>query len=199
MAGWRRGAEFSTRFRESGTDHGSSAGGVVVQSSMQDTSDLRAQHPEEGRWKWTVALSTVAILICYADRSNVSVAILEMARQFDWDDSFKGTILSVFFLGYSSTQLIGGTLADRYGGKTILTVGVVTWSAFTFLTPDAAMAGTATLIACRISMGLGEVCLASYNNVTALSNSAQGYLVACWQPVSVPLGCPRHMLYWSPE
>ena len=112
-------------------------------------------------WTWIIGLCTVAILICYADRSNVSVAILEMAKQYDWDEAYKGTVLSVFFLGYAGTQLLGGSLADQYGGKAVLTVGVVTWSLFTFVTPEAAMGGSATLFSCRILMGLGEVCLPS--------------------------------------
>ena len=108
-------------------------------------------------WRWILAMTTAAIFICYADRSNISVAILEMANEFKWDESFQGTVLSAFFLGYAGTQLIGGTLADRYGGKTVLTAGVLCWSAFTFLTPDAAMLGSGTLISCRVLMGLGEV------------------------------------------
>jgi MFS transporter, ACS family, solute carrier family 17 (sodium-dependent inorganic phosphate cotransporter), other len=60
-------------------------------------------------------------------------------------------------VGYAGTQLIGGSLADRYGGKLVLATGVVAWSAFTFLTPDAAVAGSVTLISCRIAMGFGEV------------------------------------------
>jgi hypothetical protein len=52
-----------------------------------------------GPWQYTLALATVAIFICYADRSNISVAILEMQKQFGWDESYKGTVLGIFFLG----------------------------------------------------------------------------------------------------
>ena len=72
-------------------------------------------------------------------------------------DSYKGTVLSIFFLGYAATQLLGGSLADVYGGKAVLATGVVAWSSFTILTPNAAVAGSATLITCRVAMGLGEV------------------------------------------
>lgn len=53
--------------------------------------------------------------------------------------------------------MLGGTLADKYGGKQVMAAGVVLWSLFTFLTPDAAAGGTVFLISCRIAMGLGEV------------------------------------------
>lgn len=32
-----------------------------------------------------VALCTLGIVICYADRSNISTAVLPMAQQFGWD------------------------------------------------------------------------------------------------------------------
>lgn len=107
-------------------------------------------------WQYVLGLSTLAIFICYADRSNISVAILTMAQQFEWDDGYKGTVLSVFFLGYAGTQLLGGSLADRFGGKRVLAAGLLAWSACTFFTPAAAMMGAPALITTRIAMGLGE-------------------------------------------
>ena len=65
-------------------------------------------------------------------------------------------MLSAFFLGYASTQILGGTLADRYGGKTVLAAGVALWSLFTGLTPPAAAAGAAPLLAARVMLGVGE-------------------------------------------
>jgi hypothetical protein len=32
-----------------------------------------------------VALCTLGIVICYADRSNISTAVLPMAQEFGWD------------------------------------------------------------------------------------------------------------------
>lgn len=126
-------------------------------ASLRGASSGSAPSKPPYSWRWVLALCTAAIFICYADRSNISVAIVEMSREFSWDEAYQGTILSVFFLGYAGTQLAGGALADRYGGKAVLAAGVVAWSAFTFLTPEAAMLGSATLIGCRVAMGLGEV------------------------------------------
>lgn len=75
-------------------------------------------------WIWIITLCTLAILICYADRSNISVAIVSMSSELHWNDSYKGTILSVFFIGYAATQLLGGGLADRFGGKSVLATGL---------------------------------------------------------------------------
>ena len=55
-----------------------------------------------------MALAAVSVAICYADRSNISTAIIPMAEQFQWDTRWQGIILSMFFLGYLATQLLGG-------------------------------------------------------------------------------------------
>jgi ACS family sodium-dependent inorganic phosphate cotransporter len=52
--------------------------------------------------------------------------------------------------------VVGGRLADRYGGKAVLGAGVLLWSLFTVLTPPAAYLGFGVLIAARILMGTGE-------------------------------------------
>jgi hypothetical protein len=61
--------------------------------------------PTSSDWRSILLLSTIAILICYADRTNISVAIVPMAREMDWSDTYKGTVLSVFFIGYAMTQV----------------------------------------------------------------------------------------------
>ncbi len=101
-------------------------------------------------------MSFAAVFVCYIDRVNISVAILPMAEEFGWDASTQGAILSSFFFGYLLMQLGGGWLADRFGGKLILGLGVLIWSAFTIITPPAALLGLSILIAARIGMGLGE-------------------------------------------
>ena len=70
--------------------------------------------------------------------------------------SFQGLVLSSFFLGYALTQILGGQLSDRLGGKRVLAGGVALWSFFTFILPYAAAAGTVPLIATRILLGVGE-------------------------------------------
>ena len=39
-----------------------------------------------------------------------------MAADFHWDSLFSGLVLSAFWTGYALTQIIGGRLADKYGG-----------------------------------------------------------------------------------
>ncbi|KXZ55720.1 hypothetical protein GPECTOR_2g1270 [Gonium pectorale] len=112
--------------------------------------------PSGFSWEYLVALCTLGIVICYADRSNISTAVLPMAQQFGWDKAYQGIVLSVFFGGYATTQILGGKLADQFGGKMVLAAGVALWSLFTFATPAAAAAGTLPLLAARVMLGVGE-------------------------------------------
>ena len=103
-----------------------------------------------------VFLTFAAVFICYIDRVNISVAIIPMAEEYNWGLQTQGMILSSFAVGYILLQVIGGRLADRYGGKIILGIGVLVWSLFTILAPPAAALGITLLIMTRILMGMGE-------------------------------------------
>ena len=103
-----------------------------------------------------VGLCFCSTFVCYIDRVNISVAIIPMAAQFGWNEVDKGLILSSFFLGYMLTQVMGGWLGNRFGGKLVLGFGVLWWSIFTILTPLAAIASVPLLLAARVAMGMGE-------------------------------------------
>jgi MFS family permease len=103
-----------------------------------------------------VLLAFLSVFICYIDRVNISVAVIPMAEDLGWSPRTQGTVLSSFFLGYLMLQIVGGRLADRFGGKIVLGVGVLLWSLFTVLTPPAALAGFGILLAARVAMGMGE-------------------------------------------
>lgn len=101
-------------------------------------------------------LCFLSTFICYIDRVNISVAIIPMAEEFGWSDTERGLILSSFFAGYLVTQVLGGWLAQKLGGKAVLGFGVLWWSAFTIITPLSAFTSFPVLIAARIAMGMGE-------------------------------------------
>lgn len=103
-----------------------------------------------------ILLAALAVFICYMDRVVISVAIIPMAEDFGWSAEEQGRVLSAFFVGYLLTQVAGGWLAERYGGKLVLGAGVVFWSFFTLLTPAAAAGGLMALLTARIFMGVGE-------------------------------------------
>lgn len=107
--------------------------------------------------RYTVVLaSVIALFIAYLDRVNISVAAIAMQQSLGWTETEKGLVLSSFFIGYMAMQIVGGVLADKYGGKKVLGISLVLWSIFTVLTPIAATTSFALLIAIRIGLGLGE-------------------------------------------
>ncbi|KAK9829674.1 hypothetical protein WJX72_007295 [[Myrmecia] bisecta] len=119
-----------------------------------------AAHAEKGHgWGWVVVavLCAVATMLCFNDRAAMGIAILPMSKELGWDDSTKGAINSIFFIGYTLTNLVAGFLATRYTSKRVLMVGVVAWSAFTILTPAAAHSGSiGVLLMVRALMGMGQ-------------------------------------------
>ncbi|XP_059651390.1 ascorbate transporter, chloroplastic [Cornus florida] len=117
------------------------------------------------RWM-IVLLCFTAFLLCNMDRVNMSIAILPMSREFNWDSATVGLIQSSFFWGYLLTQIVGGIWADKIGGKLVLGFGVVWWSIATILTPIAAKIGLPFLLVMRAFMGIGEgVAMPAMNNI----------------------------------
>ncbi|KAL0477239.1 12 TM domain-containing transmembrane protein [Acrasis kona] len=99
-------------------------------------------------------------IICYVDRVNMAVAIIPMAKEFNWSERTQGSILSSFYWGYLFTQILGGILSKQFGGKVVLYTGVCLWSCLTLLTPIFADLATkywlGILIFARVGLGIGE-------------------------------------------
>ncbi|GBN88706.1 Putative inorganic phosphate cotransporter [Araneus ventricosus] len=77
-------------------------------------------------------------------------------EQYNWDSKAQGIILGSFFYGYIITQLPGGILSERFGGKWLYGGGCLVTAVFSLLTPLAASLGTGAFITVRILEGLGE-------------------------------------------
>ncbi|XP_031342397.1 sialin-like isoform X2 [Photinus pyralis] len=107
----------------------------------------------------------------YALRANLSIAIVDMTaqkesvlengtiihvRDFDWDSKKQGFVLSSFFYGYILTQMIGGWLASKFGGKHIFGLGIASTAALTVITPFVAKQSFYFLLAVRIAEGICE-------------------------------------------
>src|SRR6201996_8684139 len=74
-------------------------------------------------------LSAVAFL----DRTNVSIAGLEISKEYGLGDQRLGWISSAFLIGYASFQLPAGWLAIRVGPRRVLALGVLWWGLTTAL------------------------------------------------------------------
>lgn len=61
--------------------------------------------------------------------------------EFDWSPRLQGALLSAFFYGFCSTQLLGGLLAERLGGRRVLGGGLLGMALAALATPVAARDG----------------------------------------------------------
>jgi len=115
----------------------------------------------EGVHFWRIVVPTgLALLLCNMDRICMSVAVMPMSATFGWSPKVQGLIQAAFLWGYMATQLLGGTLADRYGGKRIIAGAIVAFSlaslalplllqAFGVVSPSG-VASSATTLACVV-------------------------------------------------
>jgi len=110
---------------------------------------------EKKRWAMIFCLFC-AFVLCNLDKVNMSVAIVPMAQSFGWTQVEKGLVQSAFFWGYAFTQIPGGWLAAKFGGKKVLFWGVVIWSLGTLIAPFCAQMSFGALLASRFIVGLGE-------------------------------------------
>ena len=99
-------------------------------------------------------LISLMYLICYMDRSNISVAQPEIAKAFGLSKTAMSFVLSAFAWSYALGQIPAGWLGDRFGPKKVLTVIMSWWSIAAVMT-GAAM-GLTSLFSARFLLGLGE-------------------------------------------
>ncbi|KAG7396506.1 hypothetical protein PHYBOEH_002213 [Phytophthora boehmeriae] len=107
--------------------------------------------PTGGRRYVTAFLCLWVSTICYADRTNMGIAL----PAFVTNKTQQGEVLSAFFYGYMCTQILGGYFAARFGAKIVLLTGVVVWTLFDVSTVAVAKCLTCLFFA-RVGMGLGE-------------------------------------------
>ena len=119
----------------------------------QSQNSAGATKPTRTRW-WILILISVMYLICYMDRSNISVAQPEIARQFHLSKSAMGLVLAAFTWAYALGQVPAGWLGDRFGAKKVLTVIMTWWSAAAMMT--GAAIGLTSLFGARFLLGIGE-------------------------------------------
>jgi ACS family glucarate transporter-like MFS transporter len=100
-------------------------------------------------------LSAVAFL----DRTNISIAGLQISAEYGLGNQHLGWIFSAFLVGYAGFQIPAGWMAARYGPRRVLALGVLWWGVVTELTallPVGMSHAVAVFIAIRFALGVGE-------------------------------------------
>ena len=107
------------------------------------------------RLRWLmIVLCFSATTINYIDRAVIAVAAPFMQRDLHLGPAVMGLVLGAFFWTYAIMQVPSGWIVDRIGPRVTYAVSVAWWSVFTAAT---AFAGTAaTLLGCRLMLGIGE-------------------------------------------
>lgn len=72
-----------------------------LQRQQQQQQTQFQETPLSAEALWLVLLSTAVAFICSIDRAAMSVTILPMSEQFQWDAAVKGAVSSAFFAGYT--------------------------------------------------------------------------------------------------
>jgi MFS transporter, ACS family, glucarate transporter len=121
---------------------------------------------------WLFVLSAVAFL----DRTNISVAGIQISREFAISNVKLGWVFSAFLVGYASLQIPAGVLARRVGPRKVLVFAGLWWALFTALTalvPPHIGGALLLLVLVRFALGAGE----------ATMYPATGQFVERWFPV----------------
>ena len=130
----------------------------------------------DGRLRWLLIFWIFLMsAIAYLDRVNISIAAQAVKKDFNLTNVELGWVFSAFVLGYALFQAPGGRLADRFGPRRIITMGVVWWGIFTSATalvPTEYRFAVVLLITTRFILGIGE----------AVVYPSSNRLVANWIP-----------------
>jgi ACS family glucarate transporter-like MFS transporter len=106
-----------------------------------------------------VSLLFLLSSVAYLDRTNISIAGIQIGHEYAIDNTHLGWIFSAFLIGYAVFQIPAGLLAHRFGSRRLLTFAVVWWGIFTVLTtlvPPTISHAVAVLILVRFMLGAGE-------------------------------------------
>ena len=105
--------------------------------------------------------------VAFLDRTNISIAGVQIGKEFGIDNTHLGWVFSAFLIGYAAFQIPGGVLARRLGPRRVLALSVIWWGFFTALTalvPPAMQGALLALVLVRFSLGAGEATMYPASN-----------------------------------
>jgi MFS family permease len=104
---------------------------------------------------WVViTLLFLLTVISNADKAIIGFASVPIMKELGLSPEQWGIVGSVFFLLYSLSAVLGGTLADKFGTKIVIIFMVVVWSLVQFSTIF--LSSFTFLLITRIILGAGE-------------------------------------------
>ena len=79
------------------------------------------------RWTRLLPVMMIAFIIAFMDRTNIGFAIPTMGKDLGLDAGALGFASGVLFLGYGISQPLGGWIADRGHGRTLIAALMLLW------------------------------------------------------------------------
>lgn len=135
----------------------------------------------------------------YVDRATLSIAAPAMSKELGFDAVSMGLAFSAFGWSYTSLQIPGGWVLDKYGARLVYGAGLILWSIFTFFQAFVGFFGYAfiALFALRFLMGVAETPAFPTNSrltvmwfpthergfATSVYQSAQYFALAAFTPI----------------
>ncbi|MBV8096027.1 MAG: MFS transporter, partial [Acetobacteraceae bacterium] len=121
----------------------------------QSTPHAMTSRRKVRNFRFAILGANVLVLILnYGDRAAIGVAAPLIIKEFGFELSTMGLILSAFALSYAPACFLGGWSSDRFGPRKVMAAAVAWWSIFTAAT--ALCFNFATFLLQRLCFGLGE-------------------------------------------
>lgn len=107
------------------------------------------------RWRWwIVGLLFLASVLNYVDRQSLSILAVTLQKNFGFDSTVYGHILSAFLVAYTLAYALAGGLSDKIGATRSMMIFIAVWSLAELMPPF--LHSAAQLGVSRFILGLGE-------------------------------------------
>jgi len=127
---------------------------MVIEDSSLDSSNDDSEKFVVLGLLWTIAA------ISALDRVAMSVALLPMSTELDLSNTLKGSVSSLFSVGYGIGILPAGFILSTLSPRQVMAFGITVWSLATIATPASAELITAEIVLplflVRAFVGAGE-------------------------------------------
>jgi ACS family glucarate transporter-like MFS transporter len=164
-----------------------------------------------------LAMIFIVTTFNYVDRATLSIAAPVMGKELGFDTVAMGLAFSAFGWAYTSLQIPGGWVLDKYGARVVYGMGLILWSAFTFMQGFVGYFATSAFIVLfvlRFLMGVAETPAFPTNSrltvmwfpthergfATSIYQSAQYFALAAFTPLMAwtlhTFGW-HHIFFWT--
>jgi EmrB/QacA subfamily drug resistance transporter len=132
-------------------------------SAVPGTADAKAtaaaqDERDHGRRWWTLAALGLAQLMVVLDATIVNIALPSAQADLGFDDADRQWVVTAYALAFGGLLLLGGRLADMFGRRRTLLVGLIGFALASAL--GGAATGFGTLVAARAVQGVFGAVLA---------------------------------------